>query len=442
MKLPAHFDHFLASEVNLNQSRIDTIDARLAAVQAFLGQHADLGAMLAGDLIPQGSFAQKTIIKPLPGHDFDVDVLLPMHVQDGFEALDYIANVYAALRSSGTYREMTNRGTRCVTVTYANEFHIDIVPFLERDGALWITNRQENSYELSNPERFNEWLDEHNRTASLHLVPAIRILKYLRDYKETFTAKSIVLTTLLGAQVHSARLLGDPEYYIDVPTALLHIVGDLDEYLQATPQMPVIPDPGGTGDDFSQRWDETQYSNFRNRVHSYAEKIRAACEADEEHSLALWQELFGTAFQTPPTGRVALSETARVPSGEQFLDTDFGIPTHLTGQTVHIVGRVARRPGFRDYPLPQRGNRVPKGCSLVFRIDRCDVPAPYQVYWKVRNQGEEAAKAGQLRGEIRLDADGATKRERTLYRGSHYVECFIVKNGACVARDRQPVFIT
>jgi hypothetical protein len=56
--------------------------------------------------------------------------------------------------------------------------------------------------------------------------------------------------------------------------------------------------------------------------------------------------------------------------------------------------------------------------------------------------GEEAAKAGQLRGEIRVDAGGATKREQTLYRGSHYVECFIVKNGVCVARDRQPVFIT
>jgi hypothetical protein len=64
--------------------------------------------------------------------------------------------------------------------------------------------------------------------------------------------------------------------------------GDLDEYLQATPQMPVIPDPGETGDDFSQRWDEEQYANFRNRVRSYAEKIRAACEeVDDEQSLAL-----------------------------------------------------------------------------------------------------------------------------------------------------------
>jgi hypothetical protein len=441
MRLTGHFDELLTATVNLNQSRIDILDGRLAAVGKFLDEQESFSALVADELIPQGSYAHKTIIKPVAGHDFDVDVLLPMTVQTGFEPRDYIAELYAALRSSGTYREMTARRTRCVTVQYANEFHIDIVPYLERDGGHWITNRHENSYELSNPEQFNAWLDDRNRDADLHLVPVIRIFKYLRDFKETFSVKSIILTTLLGTQVHSARLLGDPAYYEDIPTTLVHILADLDDYLQATPLLPAIVDPGGTGDDFAQRWDQDQYSNFRNKLHSYREKAEDAYhDVDEASCVAKWQDLFGTGFRAQSTEVIKLSESSAT-STEKSLDRDFGIPTHLTGQQLRIVGRLNKRRGFRDYPLPRTGNRVPKQRTITFTVVRCDVPAPYDIYWKVKNSGEEARHAGQLRGEIRRDEGHARKTEDTRWRGSHFVECFVVKNGVCVATDRQQVFI-
>ena len=55
-------------------------------------------------------------------------------------------------------------------------------------------------------------------------------MKYLRDHKNSFTgAKSILLTTLLGEQVEEWRKVLDPGYYCDLPTALLHIVTDLDD---------------------------------------------------------------------------------------------------------------------------------------------------------------------------------------------------------------------
>ncbi len=444
MKLASHFDEFLAGTVNLNQSRIDILYSRLGAVESFLNGHETFSELVAEDLMAQGSYAHKTIIKPVAGHDFDVDVLLPMHTRSDLQPSDYIAELYGALRSSGTYRDMTSRRTRCVTVQYANEFHIDLVPYLERDGSHWIVNRHENTYELSNPERFNEWLDERNRDADLHLVPVIRVLKYLRDFKQTFSAKSIILTTLIGNQVHSAHAVGDPSYYADLPTALMHIIGDLDAYLQATPLLPVILDPGGTGDDFAQRWDQDQYANFRARVHRYSEKITEAyLEEDEDTSLAGWQELFGSGFRAPSREVVALSESESASaSREQFLDRDYGIQTRLTGEKVHIVGRLTKRKGFREYALAQAGNRAPKGRSITFRIDRCDVAAPFQVYWKVRNRGEEAASVGQLRGEIRPDEGLQRKTESTAYHGSHYVECFVVKDGVCVAVDRQQVYIT
>jgi len=77
--------------------------------------------------------------------------------------------------------------------------------------------------------------------------------------------------------------------------------------------------------------------------------------------------------------------------------------------------------------------------KLEFFVKRCDVPYPYDIYWKVRNTGTEAYKRNMLRGNI---FKGNTSRiERSNFGGNHYVECYIIKKGVCVARRRLPVII-
>jgi hypothetical protein len=63
------------------------------------------------------------------------------------------------------------------------------------------------------------------------------------------------------------------------------------------------------------------------------------------------------------------------------------------------------------------------------------LPKPYAVKWKVKNRGEIARQKNQLRGEITDDGGYEEKIEHTRYKGGHYVECYIIKNGQCVARD-------
>jgi hypothetical protein len=440
--LTGHFTNFLDEVVNLNQSRLDTLDQRLETIENFLTAHQQFGPLMSNDLlIPQGSYAHKTIITPLPRHEYDVDALVPMYEQPDAEPCDYIAQLYSACRSSSTYRNMVSRKTRCVTLQYANDFHVDLVPYIERGGQLYITNRHENRFELTNPERFSAWLDEQSRITGEHLIPVIRLMKYLRDFKQTFTARSIILTTLLGRRINYINTLGAADYYGDIPTTLVHVVADLDAYLQANPVLPVIPDPGDTGEDFSHRWDQTQYENFRTKIARYSELMSEAFdEADAEKSERLWQDIFGPKFTAPRVEkRAQLLEAGAPARHEQFLDRDFGIPYQRNRFRLRVIGNVSREPGFRTYDLPTQGNRVIKGRTLTFRIAQCDVQRPFQVYWKVRNRGGEAARVDALRGEI--TPGGETKVESTLYRGSHWVECYIVKNGVCVARDRQPVII-
>jgi Adenylyl/Guanylyl and SMODS C-terminal sensor domain len=83
-------------------------------------------------------------------------------------------------------------------------------------------------------------------------------------------------------------------------------------------------------------------------------------------------------------------------------------------------------------------NKFPllRGNELEFYIVNCDVTPPFSVKWKVRNCGEYAIKNNCIRGEI-SDDDGSHKRvEFSNFHGSHFVECYIVKDHVCVARDR------
>jgi Second Messenger Oligonucleotide or Dinucleotide Synthetase domain/Adenylyl/Guanylyl and SMODS C-terminal sensor domain len=440
VKLIAYFRHFLVEEVNLSQARVDQLDDRVAAVEKALRAEAELGPLIES-LIPQGSYAQRTIIDPTGNHEFDADVLLKLVEQTEWEAKDYVAHVYAAFARLSTYRDMVRRRTRCVVVDYANEFHIDVVPYIRRGDSGYITNRKDNVFELTNPEGFTEWLDKQDRVASGHLIEVIRLMKFLRDFKQTFSCPSVILTTLLGNVVNFVNTWGDPKYYGDMAMALKNIVADLDEYLQANALMPTIGDPSCPTETFNHRWDQDRYGNFRNKIHDYGGKIAAAFdELDRDRSVALWQEIFGPDFKKP-SEKTQLSAAANVTDNEKFIDRDFGFPVVLSRYQLLIRGRVVPKDGFRHWQLPKQGNRVPKGRRIRFEIVTNDVPKPYDVYWKIKNYGAEAERANCMRGEIVPDAGFERRDEPTAYRGNHYVECYIVKDGNCVAVDRQRVLV-
>jgi hypothetical protein len=79
--------------------------------------------------------------------------------------------------------------------------------------------------------------------------------------------------------------------------------------------------------------------------------------------------------------------------------------------------------------------------SLDFYISYTDTPLPYDIYWKVKNQGEVAKQRDMIRGQIKR-TNSSHQKESTNFKGPHYVECYIVKNGVCVAKGRIDVPIS
>lgn len=95
-----------------------------------------------------------------------------------------------------------------------------------------------------------------------------------------------------------------------------------------------------------------------------------------------------------------------------------------------------RQNGFREKLLSAilRDRQILRhNKQLEFFIDKTDCPKPYDIYWKVRNVGSEAERRNCIRGQIKK-TNLQTQREHTDFRGSHFVECYLVKNNVCVAR--------
>jgi hypothetical protein len=440
------FNAFLRDYVNLNQTRVNTLQSRVSSLDKFLGDDSTLGDLVTDDVIPQGSFAHKTIIRPYTGNDFDADVLLPMEEDPDWEPKKYTIELQKALEASTRYEGKTTLGKRCVTIDYSDDFHIDVVPFVTRpDGSTYITHRIDNEWIRQDPVALTEWIEESSRVTNGHLIRVIRLVKYLRD-RSSLNVASVVLTAMLTERVHS--FAGVDEYQ-NVATTLVSLVEDLNDYLAPLTSAPWVDDR--IGQNLADRLSQTGFVNLQSQLKTWARKMRAALDAPSSESVDKWREVFGDKFGATTTAELMLTASAapietyekREAPGEQSLERDHHIPVRIQpGVRFRLVGRMSatRRASGRYRPMSATGNHVPIGRSLSFTVEDCTVPAPYDVYWKVRNAGVEAVERQSLRGQIVKGGDRMT--EHSAFAGNHWVQAWIVKDGVAVATDVQDVTIT
>lgn len=171
---------------------------------------------------------------------------------------------------------------------------------------------------------------------------------------------------------------------------------------------------------------------------AYNKAVEAITETSETKRNDLWREIFGRQFPKATT-TVAKSIESSIVSytdPEQFIEDLYPVDIRYS---VTLDCEVKRN-GFREAMLSHilsSGQRVSRVRSLDFELTT-KVPRPFIVKWKVRNVGNEAKRRNCLRGEI-IDSNrmrGMARHESADFRGAHYVECYILKDGIVVARDR------
>ncbi|MEO5350173.1 MAG: hypothetical protein H7836_11065 [Magnetococcus sp. YQC-3] len=465
MKHADLFNAFMRDTVNLNKTRIIALESHVEAIKRFLND-SSYGARIRR-FSHQGSWAHQTIIKPPNSKgEFDVDLVMFVDEQTHWESRDYIEKLYLIFHASGIYKDMVGRRSRCVTLDYANDFHLDVVPCIQRESpnsgtTYYVTNRNTNEKEETASEEFTEWLEGRNHiTGNNMLRKVIRLAKYQRDVKGTFSAKSILLSTLLGMQVNDSDEYLVSYLYPDLPTALKTLIGRLDDWLQTKPIMPTVQNPVLLSENFNRHWDQAKYDNFRKMVNKYRGWIdNAYNETDLIENLRKWRCVLGDAFAKEEISKAAVSastalvESININSGQDLVEwikagllslarIPFWQHAHksewqnaTTKIQVNVRATVHQSKDGPSLCNLISGQPLPKGRHICFMaLSPSGIPDTFMVKWRVVNSGQEATKARAMRGGFENSQKPKTRWEHTGYRGVHWVEAFVInkRNNECV----------
>jgi hypothetical protein len=329
MQHPSKFKSLLEDTVNLPDGKLQLLSTRVEAIFAAI-KAADTEVAVVGKK-RQGSWAQRTIINPPKDVEFDADFMLELEEMDGWSPADYNRAAHQALADHAVYGSMVEAKNRCVRVTYANDMHVDVVPYVNlEDGGEHIINAETDEWEANDSDGFTKWMKEKDDIANGNMRRVIRLLKYLRDHCDWYDETvSIILTTVVGNTIDEAKVLDNADCYANVPLTLGRVVADLSDWAKANPTIPTVEANDGTT--FEHRWEDHQYQQFRTDIQALNTKIAAALkETDEAQSLALWRDLFGTGFK---------STTSTAGQSTKFPSTGAGAAAAATGVAAGRSGK-------------------------------------------------------------------------------------------------------
>ncbi len=277
------------------------------------------------------------------------------------------------------------------------------------------------------------------------LQRAIQILKRHRDiyFQSNLDERpvSIIITTLAALAYNNQA---------NVYEAIVDILSDMARYIDSRNGRWRIVNPVDPNENFADKWNE--YPKRREAFERWQKKAR------EDFFIAPKMQTFSKSVESlsPVLGQRIMAKAASdlgvnlgvgtsVPATYQVTVPALGDTSHSkvpawpinTLYKVNVVGTVHyKEKGKKLWQLTERA--LPKNVWLKFTAST-NAPAPYDVRWQVVNTGKEAADAGsgQLRGDF-YESDSQHPRlrwERTAYKGTHWVEAFIIKNGVCIARS-------
>ena len=440
----------------------------------------------------QGSFLLGTVVRPDSEKDeYDIDLICELQFKRREISQKGVKEaVGESLNRSPHYRKMLEREyDHCWTLQYSDDmdFKMDIVPAIPdkeffkarllkeghkrfydseqySDTSIAITDINRHNYPIvdddwitTNPKGYAKWFREQMETAFIkrrtflaeskkaHIddiqdyevkTPLQRVVQILKRHRnksfetrQDFQPSSIVITTL------AAHAYNEEENLFE---ALVNIVNSMEHYIEDRAGELWVENPVNPIENFAKSWNKNRdlYENF-----------------------SIWMaslKKFVGELQSGEGGVKKINESFRVSFGVKVVDSvfeksGFGVVKRLERDTVvhakkekpkwpirekfgvsmnaYIIGN-----GFRRDKLyyGSFSSSLPKGVKIHFRANT-NVPEPYEVYWQVLNTGYEAEEANGVRGDI-FKGD-VLREEKTLYRGRHTIECYIVQGGVCVAHS-------
>ncbi|MEW9531723.1 hypothetical protein [Microbispora sp. NPDC049125] len=291
---PAAFSHF-DTELNLDPAERNKAMDRHQEITDVL-----TGAGIASSTFLQGSFARKTMPKPLK----DVDMVIVL--SEEFRAAwfgpgkDGPAAAMAQLRReiekhwSDARFDVDDKPAHALQVTFPDcSFTVDLVPaFADADGGedVFIADRELDRWERSNTRTLRRVVAERNQATGGVFVHQVRMGKAFKSDKPQLqdlcglVIESLCFGAITKKMAHATAMVAFFEH-------------------AATAVRGQVMDPTGA-DDLAEEWtsaDRKAYSEvFATAAACGREALSLAADGEHEAAIEIWHSVFGDPFPAPP----------------------------------------------------------------------------------------------------------------------------------------------
>lgn len=352
----------ICNKLQISPTQHDSAEQRYHAIGDWLAADGSALKALEPQIYPQGSIRIGTSVKPMGSQEYDLDLVCqfeanPLAFSDPTILLHAVEH---RLREHDTYRAMVAPlKNRCVRVTYANEFHLDILPACPDRYAggtcVVVPDRKAQNWKASNPKGFAKWflricesratkflekaepvpaLEASDEKAPLKLV--VQLLKRARDVAFAgdcdSAPPSIVLTTLAALHYNGEDSTGE---------ALSNILQRIVDSIPSDRRLVVI-NPMNPQEDFSERWgDHRLYMAFVHFISSLQRSWQSLRLTRGMANVALQiQRLFGEQLAKSVIKEQAESVTKMRDNGSLGLRRGSGILSGLTPAAIPVPKNV------------------------------------------------------------------------------------------------------
>lgn len=397
---------------------------------------------LAEEPIVQGSVAMSTVIQN-DSKDYDIDVAIVFekdNIPEGTTATKNIV-VNALKKKTKQFKVEPEAKTNCVRIVYSEGYHVDFAiyrRFKSEEDDAYTYEHCGSKWRERNPRAITKWFLDQNKEKDYKLREVVRLLKMFSKSRDGWVNMpgGLIQSVLCDEQFQSYDRLDESFYYTaEAIKNRLAINKEISNPVDPNSSLKLVEK------------DSIKMENLYNRLDDKLSKLSILFDDSCTYKQAneAWEEFFNHEYWTEQKkserSEVAKSLTTfesnivRYRETEEFIEQFFPVnPQYQLNLDCKVLNKNEKEIGWLRSMMKKRELLLPNHI-LIFKADPINIPLPYKIYWKVRNRGEIAERKDCIRGEI-VETNKLLHQEHTEFKGNHYVECYIIKNGICIARQR------
>jgi hypothetical protein len=295
----------LASALDIPDEVHEAADAKYVSLSEWLrADHLDRFRTDAS-IYPQGSMRLGTAVMPINANgEYDVDVVYCRDLQKGATTQETLKEQLGQqlrafledAKRDGLGVPSLEPGRRCWTLTYAGQFHMDVLPAIPdvdaaSGEAILIPDRDLREWQHSNPKGYASWFGEREAEAlvaqraymakeaqvNVESIPtdrvrtplrqAVRLLKRHRDLwceKDPSDKPTSIIVTTLAALAYSDER--------STASALQAIASEMPNGIERRDGVYWIANPASLDENFADRWRDEPRK--RERFFAWLERLR------------------------------------------------------------------------------------------------------------------------------------------------------------------------